>query len=137
MASTLETFSRVEVDFNMSRDILAVDEETFPSEVLAAEVPVLVEFGARWCGPCRALDPVLRRMAQEANGRWRIATVDIDESPGLVNRYRVRGAPTMIVFANGAEAGRHLGLARRETLAALLEGATSHVEGASSHAGNV
>jgi thioredoxin len=105
----------------MSDGVVRVDEETFSSEVLEAEVPVLVEFGAKWCGPCRALDPVLHRMAQDAGGRFRVAMVDIDESPGLVNRYRVRGAPTMIVFARGSEVGRHLGLPRRETLAALIE----------------
>lgn len=98
-----------------------VDEETFSSEVLASEVPVLVEFGARWCGPCRALEPILIRLGEEGRGRWKIATVDIDESPGLVKTYGVRGAPTVIVFAGGVEAGRQLGMARREKLIGLVE----------------
>ena len=106
------------------RRIVKVDEESFPDEVLTAKVPVLVEFGAKWCGPCRALEPVLHRLADEAAGRWKIATIDIDESPALAARYAVRGAPTLVVFTGGTERARHLGLTRHETLAALLTRAT-------------
>jgi thioredoxin len=101
-----------------------VDEDTFPTEVLASKVPVLVEFGAKWCGPCRALEPVLARLGEEGRGRWKVATVDIDESPALAKTYGIRGAPTLMVFSRGAEAGRHLGMTRRETLIELVERAT-------------
>jgi thioredoxin 1 len=97
-----------------------VNEDTFPAEVLAAEVPVLVEFGATWCPPCRALEPVLLGLAGESAGRWKVAAVDMDDSPDLSRKYSVRGAPTVIVFAKGVEVGRHLGLTRRETLLALV-----------------
>jgi thioredoxin len=117
----LETSSRMEVTAMSHAKIPMVDEDSFPGEVLATEVPVLVEFGAKWCGPCRALEPILAALGEEGAGRWKIATVDIDESPTLARTYGVRGAPTVIVFARGAEAGRHLGMTRRETLVALVE----------------
>jgi thioredoxin 1 len=101
--------------------IPSVDDETFAAEVLAADVPVLVEFGAVWCAPCRALEPVLIGLAHEGAGRWRVVAVDMDASPGIAAKHSVRGAPTVIVFSKGVEVGRHLGLTRRETLMALLE----------------
>jgi thioredoxin-like negative regulator of GroEL len=101
-------------------DIPTVDEGTFPAEVLAAELPVLVEFGAGWCPPCRALEPILRSLAEDGAGRWKVTAVDMDASPGLAAKYSVRGAPTVILFHRGVEVGRHLGLTRRETLAALF-----------------
>jgi thioredoxin 1 len=113
-----------EASVGAGRRIVKVDEESFPDEVLAARVPVLVEFGAKWCGPCRALEPVLHRLADEAGGRWKIAIIDIDDSPALASRYAVRGAPTLMVFTGGTERSRHLGLTRHETLAALLARAT-------------
>ncbi len=71
--------------------------------------------------PCRALEPILLRMAEQAAGRWKVVAVDMDESPALAARYAVRGAPTTIVFAKGAEKARHLGLTRQEVLRALIE----------------
>jgi thioredoxin 1 len=105
--------------------IPSVDDETFSLEVLAADVPVLVEFGAVWCAPCRALEPILARLAQDAAGRWKVVSVDMDASPGMAARYSVRGAPTVIAFSKGVEVGRHLGLTRRETLLGLLDRARS------------
>jgi thioredoxin 1 len=99
----------------------SVDEETFSREVLAAEVPVLVEFGAVWCSPCRALEPILVGLAQEGAGRWKVVAVDMDASPRIAAKYAVRGAPTCLVFSNGVEVSRHLGLTRRETLRSLIE----------------
>jgi thioredoxin 1 len=100
--------------------IPTVDEASFHAEVLSAEVPVLVEFGATWCAPCRALEPVLAGLAQESEGRWKVVAIDMDASPGLSAKYSVRGAPTVLAFRNGVEVGRHLGSTRRETLMALL-----------------
>ena len=109
----------------MPNPILAVDEFSFPDEVLASSIPVLVEFSATWCGPCRALEPVLERLASGANGRFKVAKIDMDEAPRLVAKYRVRGAPTVMLFVNGEERGRHLGLTRQETLAALVDRAAA------------
>jgi thioredoxin 1 len=97
-----------------------IDEVSFPEEVLAADVPVLVEFGATWCPPCRALEPVLAELAAEGAGRWKVVAIDMDASPALSAKYAVRGAPTVIVFTRGTEVGRHLGMTRRETLLTLV-----------------
>ncbi len=107
--------------------IPTIDDMTFHDEILAAEVPVLVEFGAAWCPPCRALEPLLHRLADEGAGRWKVRAVDMDESPALAAKYGVRGAPTVIVFAGGVERGRHLGLTRAETLTALVERALTRL----------
>ena len=107
--------------------IPSVDDETFSAEVLAADLPVLVEFGAVWCAPCRALEPILTGLAQEGVGRWKVVAVDMDTSPGIAAKHSVRGAPTVIVFSKGIEVGRHLGLTRRETLLGLLDRARSAV----------
>src|ERR1700722_6076893 len=110
----------MEVNAMSQGRIPTVDEETFSAEVLAADVPVLVEFGAAWCPPCRALEPVLLGLAGEGAGRWKVTAVDMDASPGLAAKYRVRGAPTVLLSDGGVEVGRHLGLTRRETFAALI-----------------
>jgi thioredoxin 1 len=105
--------------------IPSVDDETFSAEVLTSDLPVLVEFGAVWCAPCRALEPILNALAQDGAGRWKVVAVDMDASPGIAAKHSVRGAPTVIVFSKGVEVGRHLGMTRRETLLALLDRARS------------
>jgi thioredoxin 1 len=124
----LGTSAFVEVIAMSQVPLPTVDDETFQAEVLAAAVPVLVEFGAAWCPPCRALEPILAHLAAEGAGRWKVMAVDIDASPGLSAKCSVRGAPTVILFANGVEVGRHLGLTRRETLMALIQRCTGEVE---------
>jgi thioredoxin len=110
--------------------IPSVDDETFSAQVLTSDVPVLVEFGAVWCGPCRALGPILTALAQEGAGRWKVVAVDMDASPGIAAKHSVRGVPTVVVFSKGVEVGRHLGLTRRETLLGLLDRARSATKSA-------
>ena len=97
-----------------------VNELDFDQEVLASDLPVLVDFKTTWCGPCKALLPILRELSDERAGRLKVVTVDADESPALASRFGVRGFPTVIAFADGREVGRQLGLTRKEKLAALL-----------------
>lgn len=101
--------------------LLTIDEETFETDVLASELPVLLDFTAAWCPPCRALAPVIERIAAEHAGRVRVGIVDIDEAPALARRYGIRAAPTVIALRGGREVGRHTGTARAETLLALLD----------------
>lgn len=101
-------------------EIHHVTEHTFDAEVLASQVPVLVDFTAEWCSPCRALKPVLAKLAKEGEGRFKIVAVDGDESPGIAARFGVKGFPTVIAFAAGRETGRHIGLTSKERLQALL-----------------
>lgn len=100
--------------------VLTIDEESFQSDVLASDLPVLVDFTAAWCGPCRVLEPVIERLAVEHAGRVRVGTVDVDHAPVLARRFGIRGVPTVIAFRAGREVGRHAGTCRAETLLALL-----------------
>ncbi len=102
------------------KNVLEINELNFETEVLAAKEPFLLDFSATWCGPCKALTPVLETIADENVGRLKVGKIDIDESPGIAAKFGVRGAPTLIVFKAGKEAGRHLGLTTPQKLLALV-----------------
>src|SRR6266511_3812593 len=91
-------------------------EAEFEREVLGAPGPVLVDFAATWCPPCRVLDPILGALARERAGRLRVETIDADASPRLAQRCDVRSLPTLISFAGGRELGRTVGAMTREKL---------------------
>ena len=86
-----------------------VSGEDFERTVLEAEAPVLVDFYADWCGPCKVMAPVLDEVAREATGELLVAKLDTDRAPEVAQRYGIRGIPTLIVFRNGAEVGRVTG----------------------------
>ena len=98
-----------------------VTENDFQSEVLAAPLPVLVDFATHWCAPCRALQPILRALEAERPGRLRVCTVDAETNRALADRYDVRSFPTVIAFSEGRVVGRLVGLTTREKLLKLLE----------------
>ena len=100
--------------------VLELDDETFDAAVSAADVPVLVDFGATWCQPCRALAPIVESLAQESAGALVVAKVDVDESPEIAKRYGVRGVPTLIVLRRGERVAQHLGLTSKAKLVALV-----------------
>ena len=104
-----------------STSVIEVDDTTFETEVLAADLPVLVEFGAPWCGPCRALAPIVARVASEMAGRFKVVAVDTEESPHTTQRYGIRGVPTLLVFRRGEKTAGHLGMVTREGLLELVE----------------
>ncbi|HLG50847.1 MAG TPA: thioredoxin [Chloroflexota bacterium] len=87
----------------------AVTDSTFEEEVLKSPTPVLVDFWATWCGPCRMIAPVLEEVAQEKEGSLKVAKLDVDENPQTAQRYGVMSIPTLLIFKNGREVGRLVG----------------------------
>ncbi len=108
---------------NEAKDIHGGDE--FEEEVLRAAVPVLVDFWARWCGPCRALAPALDELVREASGRARVVRVDVDENAELAQRYGVSSIPCLVVFQDGREVRRIVGLTPKACIADALVSAAS------------
>ena len=106
----------------MSKNIPMVDEPTFDEEVLRSPLPVLLDFGAAWCGPCRAMEPVVEKIAEQEAGKVRVLQIDADASASIAARYRVRALPTVITFVGGQEHKRHTGATSMKTLLALLPG---------------
>lgn len=96
-----------------------IAETDFETEVLHSEIPVLVEFNATWCGPCKAQLPVLENLAAERHG-LKVVAVDIDDAPRLANRYGVKGAPTLVVFKRGEVTARNFGVAHKNRLLEML-----------------
>jgi thioredoxin 1 len=102
------------------KNVLEINDLNFETEVLGSKVPFLLDFSAVWCGPCKMLAPIVGKIADEQLGRARVGKIDIDDSPDTAVRYGVRGAPTVIVFKDGKEIARHVGVTSEERLLALL-----------------
>ena len=92
----------------------------FEGVVLQSDVPVLVDFGATWCGPCKALAPIVDKIADEYQGRLKVVAVDIDECTEITKKYGVKSVPTLLVFNGGQKAGQSVGLTSRENIIKIL-----------------
>ncbi len=99
-----------------------VTEETFTAEVLESSEPVLVDFGATWCGPCRQMEPVLANLSLNYEGRLKVAKVDVDDSPELAAKYGVDGIPAMVLIDNGQEVDRTVGSQSLSSLSKWVDG---------------
>jgi thioredoxin 1 len=95
-------------------------DSNFDQEVLKSSVPVLVDFTATWCGPCKALAPIIDQIAIELEGKVKVGKVDIDDSSTTAGKYGVRGVPTVMVFKNGELVAQHAGLTTKARLLQLL-----------------
>lgn len=93
----------------------------FDEEVLKAEKPVLVDFYADWCGPCKMMAPMVEGLAKEYEGKMLVGKLNIDQEESIAVNYRVMTIPTLIVFKNGEEVGRYSGVQSKETIVALIE----------------
>ena len=101
--------------------VIEVTKENFENEVLKSEIPVLADFNAGWCGPCKAMRPMLDELA-ENNTKYKIVSIDIDEEDELVEEYEVASIPCLVVFKNGEEVDRSVGLIPKDSIEALMEG---------------
>jgi thioredoxin 1 len=108
----------------MSEHISYVTDDTFPTEVLQSAVPVLVDYWAEWCGPCRMIAPILDEVAKEYAGRLSVAKLNVDENQQTPQKYGVRGIPTLMLFKNGNIEATKVGALSKSQLTAFID---SHI----------
>lgn len=105
----------------MSEQITHVSEATFDQEVIAAELPVLVDFWAEWCGPCKMIAPILDDIAGEYAGRLKVCKVDVDANPGVPEKFGIRGIPTLIIFKDGNAVETKVGALSKAQLSQFID----------------
>jgi thioredoxin 1 len=105
----------------MSDKISHVGDADFSTAVLGSDVPVLVDFWAEWCGPCKAIAPLLDDVAKAYDGKVKVVKINLDDNPQTPRQYAVRGIPTLMMFKGGKVAGTHVGLAGKPQLTAFID----------------
>ena len=107
----------------MSDNIVHVTDASFDQEVLSADVPVLVDFWAEWCGPCKMIAPVLSEIADEYEGKLKVCKVDVDANPDIPPKFGIRGIPTLILFKDGNAEATKVGALSKTQLNEFVEDA--------------
>ena len=108
----------------MSENIQHVTDDTFEPEVLKSDIPVLVDYWAEWCGPCKVIAPVLEEVAREYDGRLKVAKLNVDDNAEVPRRYNIRGIPTLMLFKNGSVEATKVGALSKSQLTAFID---SHI----------
>jgi len=103
------------------KHIIEINEANFEAEVLQSNQPVLVDFWAQWCGPCKMLAPLLEEIAVEQNGGAKVTKVNVDENPTLAQRYNIQSIPTLLYFAGGQVRDRTIGVLSKQSIISKLE----------------
>ena len=104
----------------MAANVIHVTDQTFDQEVLQSDVPVLVDFWAEWCGPCRMIAPVVEALAQEYAGRLKVAKLDVDANGSSAMRYQIRGIPTLLLFKDGRVVDMRVGAVPKAELVRMI-----------------
>jgi len=102
-------------------EILDVTDASFENEILKSETPVLIDFWAEWCAPCRAIAPIVKALAVSYSGKLKVVKMNIDENPGTPGRYGVRAIPTVLAFKNGAVVGQITGARPKSAFEDLVQ----------------
>ena len=106
----------------MSEQIVDLTDGSFEQEVLQSDVPVVVDYWAEWCGPCKMIGPILEELAVEYGGKVKMAKINIDENPQTPPKFGIRSIPTLMVFKNGEVEGTKVGAASKSDLVAFING---------------
>lgn len=109
----------------MSEKLLNITDKSFELEVLKSDIPVLVDFWATWCAPCRAIAPIIEEMAETYAGKIKVAKMDVDENPSTPGKYGVRGIPTLILFKKGEVIDQVVGAVPKNQIKGFIEKAIS------------
>lgn len=102
--------------------IAAISDDSFESEVISSDVPVVVDFWAQWCGPCKALAPIIEELAQKYGDKVKFVKLDVDQNPNTPPKFGVRGIPTLILFKDGQVKATQVGLLSKGDLAQFIDG---------------
>ncbi len=105
----------------MSNNIIAISDSSFENEVIESKIPVLVDFWAQWCGPCKAIAPILEEISTKYSDKIKITKMDVDQNPGTPPKFGVRGIPTLILFKDGQVKATQVGLLSKAELVSFIE----------------
>jgi thioredoxin len=100
--------------------VIELNKDNFEKEVMEAEVPVLIDFWANWCGPCRMMSPIIDKIAEEMGDKVKVCKVNVDENHELAEKYEIMTIPAFIIVKNGAETGRTIGVQPKEDILKLI-----------------
>ena len=107
----------------MSENIVHITDDSFEQDVLSADLPVLVDFWAEWCGPCKMIAPVLEEIATEYDGKLKVCKMDVDANTETAPKFGIRGIPTLMIFKNGNAEATKVGALSKTQLSAFIDGA--------------
>ena len=105
----------------MSDNIINVTDSNFEQEVLSSEIPVLLDYWAEWCGPCKMIAPILNDIADEYSGKIKVAKINIDENPSIPAKFGVRGIPTLMIFKSGSIEATKVGAMSKSQLSTFID----------------